>query len=211
MQPLLDFGILGILDSERSTLFPAGRIARPSPEPQPTNTQSRWSLKQWPRHHTAPSALEHGGLRPIRNMIRRGGHTASSSWGFNQPLPPDFLDEPLPTPPPNTIRGLLQKGSRTERSSFGANQPVPPDFTHDPLPPTHNTGGNEEDESDTHAVEQASGTGRLTTKNKIAGISRFNAFSDVDNIAREERSRRMRRKMEGAGWPMMTGDRRTWI
>lgn len=142
-------------------------------------------------------------------MIRRGGHTASSSWGFNQPLPPGFLDEPLPTPP-HAIRDLLRKGSRTERSSFGPNQPVPPDLTHDPLP-ISNTGGNEEDKNDTHVLEQASEIGRPMKKNKVAGISRFNAFNDVDNIAREERSRRMRRKMEGAGWPMMNGDRRTWI
>lgn len=47
-------------------------------------------------------------------------------------------------------------------------------------------------------------------RNRVAGISRFNAFNDVDNIAREQRSRRMRKKMEGAGWPM-TGEGRTWI
>ena len=45
---------------------------------------------------------------------------------------------------------------------------------------------------------------------KAVGISRFNAFSDVDDFAREARSRRMRRKMGAPGYPM-TGDGRTWI
>lgn len=48
------------------------------------------------------------------------------------------------------------------------------------------------------------------TKNRLAGRSRFNTFDDVDNIARAERSRSMRRRMERAGWPM-AGERRSWI
>lgn len=204
MQPLLDFGIFGILDTERSTPYTADRVARPSPEPQYTDRQSRWSLKPWPRHNTAPPALENAGLRPIRNIMRRGRHTASSSWGFNQPLPPDFLDEPLPTRPAN-IRELPQKGFQTERSSFGANQPAPHDIPDEPMPTHHVIG---EEEYDTYDVERAEPT--RPQRNKVAGVSRFNAFNEVDNIAREERSRRMRKKMEGSGWPM-TGERRTWI
>lgn len=65
-----------------------------------------------------------------------------------------------------------------------------------------------EEESNAHDVKHAE-TGS-PKKNKVAGISRFNAFDDVDNIAREERSRRMRKKMEGSGW-LMTGEQWTWI
>ncbi|KAF6224591.1 hypothetical protein HO173_012934 [Letharia columbiana] len=145
MQPLLDFAIFGILDTERSTPSTAGRVARPSPEPESTDRQNRWSLKQWPRHNTAPPAQENAGLRPFRDIIRRGRHTASSSWGFNQPLPPDFQDESLPsTQPTETLRHLLRKGYQTERSSFGANQPIPPDLTDEPMP--IRDGRNEEEE-----------------------------------------------------------------
>ena len=206
MQPLLEHGIFGILDTERRTPDMAGRVARPSPEPQVTERQSRWSLKQWRRHNTAPPALESRGLGPVRNTIRRGRHTASSSWGFNQPLPPDFLDEPLPTRPEN-FRKLLRKGCQTERGSFGADQAAPPHPTDEPMP-IHDGRIEEDEEYDVDDVERAE-TGR-PKKNKVAGISRFNAFNDVDNVAREERSRRIRKKMEGAGWPM-TGERRTWI
>ena len=139
-------------------------------------------------------------------MIRRGRHTASSSWGFNQPLPPDFLDEPLPTRPEN-FRELLRKGSRTERTAFGANQAAPPDLTDEPMP-IHDRRTEEAKEYENHDVERAE-TAR-PKKNKVAGISRFNAFADVDDIAREERSRRIRAKMEAAGRPM-TGERRMWI
>lgn len=206
MQSLLEFGIFGILDTERSPPYTAGRVARPRPEPQYTDRQSRWSLKQWPRHHTAPPALENAGLRPIGNIMRRGRHTASSSWGFNQPLPPDFLDEPLPTRP-ETIEGFIKKGYQTERSSSGANQPGPPDIPDEPTP-THDR-ITEAEKTDPYDVERAEPT--RPNKNKVAGISRFNAFNDVDDIAREERSRRMRKKMEGSGWPMTTGEGRTWI
>lgn len=72
-----------------------------------------------------------------------------------------------------------------------------------PIPDSRN-----EEDLDTYDVEHAK-TER-PKRDKVAGISRFNAFSDVDDIAREERSRRMRKKMEGAGWPM-TEERRTWI
>ena len=137
---------------------------------------------------------------PIRNMMRRGRHTASSSWGFNQPLPPDFLDEPLPTPP-DDIRELIKNGYQTASTSFGARDPVPPDTIHEP-PPAHARRKAE------HDVEGAEADRPTTTK--VAGISRFNTFRDADDIARAERSRRMRKKMERAGWPM-TGERRTWI
>lgn len=204
MQPLLEFGIFGMLDTDRGTPHIAGRIAHPSPEPQTTHRKNTWSLKQWPRHNTAPPALENVGLRPIRDLIRRGRHTARSSWGFNQPLPPDFLDEPLPTRPirPRAIQKSLHKGPQTERSSFGANQPIPPDIMDEPMPTFEQRNKEEYD------VERAETERPI--RNRVAGISRFNAFNDVDNIAREQRSRRMRKKMEGAGWPM-TGEGRTWI
>ena len=155
--------------------------------------------------------------------MRRGRHTASSSWGFDQPLPPDFLDEPLPTPP-TAIREFLIQGYRTERTPLGIGEARlgPANTTAEP-PPIHNKKYKGEP-NNTYDVERAerkneqgpntydlerAETGR-STKNKVAGISRFNAFHDVDNIAREERSRRMRKKMEGSGWPM-EGERRTWI
>ena len=204
MQPLLEFGIFGILDYERGTPHIAGRIARPSPEPETTRRKKTWSLKQWPRHDTARPALENVGLRPFRDIIRRGRHTAGSSWGFDQPLPPDFLDERLPTRP-RAIKKFQQKGPQTERSSFGANQPVPPGIMEEPMPID---GKMKEENYNDHDVESAR-TAR-SNANRVAGVSRFNAFNDVDNLAREEGSRRMRKKMEGAGWPM-TEERRTWI
>ena len=206
MQPLLEAGVFGMLDIERSTPYVAGHIPRPSPEPESTDRQSRLSLKKWPRHNTAPPDLGNGGLRPIRNMVRRGRHTASSSWGFNQPLPPDFRDEPGPTPPP-TIRDLLKKGYQTERSPLGVSEAGSglPNTTDEPMPIYDEK---VEEEYKTHDLERAET--RSPKKNKVAGISRFNAFNDVDNMAREERSRRMRKKMEGSGW-LMTGEQRTWI
>lgn len=155
--------------------------------------------------------------------MRRGRHTASSSWGFNQPLPPDFLDEPLPTPS-TAIRELLIQGYQTERTPLGIGEARsgPLNTTAEPRP-IHNEQYKEksntydveraerkkiEQEPNTYDVERAETGG--PKRNKVAGISRFNAFHDVDNIAREERSRRMRKKMEGSGWPM-EGERRTWI
>lgn len=193
-----------MLDNERDTPHIAGRVARPSPEPEISHRKKTWSLKQWPRHNTAPPALETVGLRPFRDMIRRGRHTATSSWGFNQPLPPDFLNEPLPTRP-EAIEKFQQKGQQTERGSFGANQPVPPDIMDEPMPMNEKR---KDENYNNYDVERAE-TAR-SKSNRVAGVSRFNAFNDVDNIAREERSRRMRKKMEGAGWPM-TEARRTWI
>lgn len=211
MRPLLDFATFGILDTERSTLQMNGRIARPSlesasPEPAITPTWNNRVLKQWPRHNNAPPALESAGLGPIRKIIRRGRHTASSSWGFNQPLPPDFLDEPLP-PKPENIPELLEKAYRTKIVPSGTDQRVPPDAIEEPVPIHHET-QNEDEYSDYGYVERRES--RKQKRNEVAGVSRFNAFDDVEDVAREERSRRMRRKMEGAGWPM-SEEGRTWI
>ena len=211
MRPLLDFAAFGILDTERSTPHMNVRIARPSPEstsPEPaiTPTWNNRVLKQWPRHNTAPPALESAGLGPISKIIRRGRHTASSSWGFNQPLPPDFLDEPLP-PQPENVRELLEKAYRTKIVPSDAKQPIPPDTIEEPVP-IHHEVQNEDAYSDYVNVERTES--ERQKKNKLAGVSRFNAFYDVEDVAREERSRRMRRKMERAGWPM-SGERQTWI
>ena len=211
MRPLLDFATFGILDTERSTPHMNGRIARPSPEstsPEPVITP-RWNkrvLKQWPRHNTAPPAQKSAGLRPIRKIIRRGRHTASSSWGFNQPLPPDFLDEPLP-PQPENIRELLETACRTKVVSSGTNQPISPDTIEEPVRIHHEIKNEYEHIEHGNFKRTESETQK---KNKVARVSRFNAFNDVEDVAREERSRRMRRKMEGAGWPM-SGEQRTWI
>ena len=211
MRPFLDFATLGILDTERSTPHMNERIARPSPEsasPEPaiTPTRNKRLLKQWPRHNTAPPALKSAGLRPIRKIIRRGRHTASSSWGFNQPLPPDFLDEPLP-PQPDNIRELLEKAYRTKIVPSGINQPIPPETIEEPVPINHEI-QIEDQHSDYRNVERTES--EKQKRNKVAGVSRFNAFNDVEDVAREERSRRMRRKMAVAGWPM-NGERQTWI
>ncbi|CAF9931199.1 hypothetical protein IMSHALPRED_008558 [Imshaugia aleurites] len=201
MQPLLDFATFGILDTERSPPHTAGRVARPSPEPHFPRRQSRWSFKQWPRHNTAPADLGSGGRKPILNIIRRGRHTATSSWGFNQPFPPNFLDEPLPAAP-DIIRETVKNGYQTESKSRSADQPKPPDPLNHPMP-IHNRRTEKE-----YDVERAQA--ERPTKNRLAGRSRFNTFDDVDNIARAERSRSMRRRMERAGWPM-AGERRSWI
>ena len=186
--------------------------------------------------------------------MRRGRHTASSSWGFNQPLPPDFLDEPLPTQS-TAIREVLIQGYQTERNPLGIGEAISgtPNITTEP-PPIHlkknkaehnrhdveRAENKNEEQPNSYDVERAEKKNeekpnsydieraekkneekpnsydveRAETggpkKNKVAGISRFNAFHDVDNIAREERSRRMRKKMEGSGWPM-EGEGRTWI
>ena len=210
MRPLLDFATFGILDTERSTPH-IGRIARPSPEsasPEPviTPTWNKRVLKQWPRHSTAPPAQKSAGLRPIRKIIRRGRHTASSSWGFNQPLPPDFLDEPLP-PQPDNIRDLLEKAYRTKIVTSDINQPILPDTIEEPVP-IHHEIQSEYEHSDYGNFERTES--ERQKKYKVAGVSKFNAFNDVEDVAREERSRRMRTKMEVAGWPM-SGERQTWI
>ena len=131
--------------------------------------------------------------------MRRGRHTASSSWGFNQPLPPDFLDEPLPTPS-TAIRELLIQGYQTERTPLGINEANPGlrNTTAEPPSTIHNKKDKEEpntydieraerkteEKPNTYDVERAETAG--PKKNKVAGISRFNAFHDVDNIARRE-------------------------
>lgn len=137
--------------------------------------------------------------------MRRRIHTASSSWGFNQPLPPDFLDEPLPIPS-KAIHELRTQDHQAERSFLNLSQTrhASPATPNKPTP-SHNI---ENEKPSTFDVERAE-TER-PRKSKVAGISRFNAFDDVDRMAREERIQRMRKRMERSGWPV-TGERRAWI
>ena len=82
---------------------------------------------------------------------------------------------------------------------------VPPGSVRKP-PAKARDGDGEVEKGDEIACAEAG----MARKEKVAGVSKFNAFCDVEDIAREERSRRMRRRMESAGWPM-SGERRTWI
>ena len=97
----------------------------------------------------------------------------------------------------------MKEGLQTEAASPSAHFAVLPDDVYKP-PPLHIE--KKEKERDVERAEMSSSTKQA----KVVGISRFNAFNDVEDLAREQRSRKMRKKMEGAGWPM-TEDRRTWI
>ena len=206
MRPLLEAGVFGILDTVHSTPSIISHKPYSGPQPRCKDRQSRGSLHQWPRHNTAPADLGNGGPTPIRKIMRRRRHTASSSWGFNQPLPPNFLDEPLPIPLA-AIHKLRTQHDQTERTFLDLSETTPgsPETKNEPTP-VHNS----ENEQEPHTYDVERAEIERPRKNKVAGISRFNAFDDVEVVAREERIRRMRKKMERSGWPM-TGERRAWI